>query len=83
MSCAEAVRLLWDYLDHELDEAHRGRVRAHLAECDHCRTHYTFEGAFLRTVDRLIEEPIDTAALRRRIVKALAEKGYDTPGRAP
>jgi anti-sigma factor (TIGR02949 family) len=75
MSCADAVRLLWDYLDGELDAERRARVRAHLAECSHCRDQYTFEGAFLHAVDRLIDEPIDTNALRSRVLKALEERG--------
>jgi anti-sigma factor (TIGR02949 family) len=76
MSCDEAVQFLWDYLDGELDEARRERVRLHLAECDHCRGQYTFEGAFLQAVDGLIDQPLETSALRARIVKALEEKGF-------
>jgi anti-sigma factor (TIGR02949 family) len=76
MSCTEAVQLLWEYLDGELDEARRERVRVHLTECSHCRDQYTFEGAFLHAVDRMIDEPLDISALRVRIVKALEEKGF-------
>lgn len=76
MTCHEAVRVLWDYLDRELDDALRARVREHLAECHHCRSQYTFEGNFLRTVGSVIEEPIETSALRARILDALRARGY-------
>lgn len=77
LTCADAVRMLWDYLDGELDAPRREQVRAHLTECAHCRDQYTFEGAFLETVDRLIDEPIDTTVLRLRIVAALRRRGRD------
>jgi len=76
MSCHEAVQLLWDYLDGELDEVRRERVRRHLEECRHCRSQYTFEGAFLRAVERLIDEQVETTALRARIMTALADKEF-------
>jgi anti-sigma factor (TIGR02949 family) len=76
MSCDEAVRVLWEYLDQELDDGLHERVRQHLAECAHCREHYTFEGSLLRTVNNMIDEPIDTTALRSRILDALRARGY-------
>ena len=76
MTCHEAVQVLWDYLDRELDDAMRDRVREHLEECAHCRNQYTFEGHFLRTVGNIVEAPIETSALRERIVTALRARGY-------
>ena len=76
MSCDEAVQMLWEYLDRELDDALRERVRNHLEQCRHCRSQYTFEGNFLRTVGSVVEGPIETAALRERILEALRERGY-------
>lgn len=77
LSCEEVVQLLWDYLDGELDAVRRERVRAHLAECDHCAGQFTFEGAFVRAIRGVIDEPLDTMSLRRRIVTRLAAQGYD------
>jgi mycothiol system anti-sigma-R factor len=77
LSCDEVVQLLWDYLDSELDDDRRRRVHAHLAECDHCAGQFTFEGAFLRTIGRLIDEPLDTTSLRERILAGLDAHGYD------
>jgi anti-sigma factor RsiW len=77
LSCEEMVQLLWDYLDGELDDALRERVRMHLAECDHRAGQFTFEGAFLRSVDSLIDQPLGTTALRQRILNRLVADGYD------
>ena len=76
MSCEHVIRLLWDYLDNELDAALRQRVREHLDACEHCRNHFTFEGAFLRAVALHLDEATDTATLRERIVAALRAEGY-------
>jgi predicted anti-sigma-YlaC factor YlaD len=52
-------------------------IRAHLDTCDHCRDMYTFEGVFLRTVSRELDESDDVSALRSRIVDALRRQGYE------
>lgn len=36
ISCAQAVRELWDYLDGLVDEAHREAVEEHLGLCRRC-----------------------------------------------
>lgn len=78
--CAEVVVVLWDYLDEELDAHRRDAVRRHLAECDHCSEHFTFQGAFLRAVANVIDEPIDIVSLRARVVEALEAEGFATHG---
>ena len=76
MSCEEVAKAVWAYLDAEIDAERAARIRAHLETCDHCRDLYTFEGAFLRTVSRLLDAPADdTAPLRSRILSALAAAG--------
>jgi mycothiol system anti-sigma-R factor len=79
MPCHEVVQLLWEYLDDELDDARRASIREHLDLCDHCRDHFTFEGAFLRSVERVLDDHGDSAALRTRILQALRDEGYDAP----
>jgi mycothiol system anti-sigma-R factor len=76
MPCQEVVALLWEYLDGELNDSTRERMREHLNQCDHCRDHFTFEGAFLRHVARALDEPLDTAGLRKRILAALRDEGH-------
>ena len=36
ISCAEATRRLWDYLDRALDTGEREQVEAHLGLCREC-----------------------------------------------
>jgi len=36
ITCAEAVRQLWDYLDGVVDEADRGAIEEHLSFCRRC-----------------------------------------------
>lgn len=36
ISCAEAVRQMWEYLERELDPGNRQRVDEHLARCRRC-----------------------------------------------
>lgn len=76
MSCEEVARAVWAYLDDEIDADRASRIRDHLGICDHCRDLYTFEGAFLRTVARVLDESEDVSALRSRIVEVLRSQGY-------
>jgi len=76
MPCADVVRLLWDYMDDELNDALRVRVRHHLDVCEHCREHFTFEGAFLRAVALHLDGTPVAATLRARIVDALRAEGF-------
>lgn len=77
MPCHEVVALLWEYLDEELDDVMRARIREHLDHCHGCTDHFTYEGAFLRTVSRVIEEPAETGVLRQRILSALRAEGHE------
>ena len=80
LSCKEVARAVWTYLDGEIDAERAGRIRAHLESCAHCRDLYTFEGAFLREVSRLLDEPMDGAApLRARIIRSLTDAGMLIP----
>jgi anti-sigma factor (TIGR02949 family) len=77
LSCAEVSLAVWTYLDGEMTPQRASRIRAHLETCDHCRDMYTFEGVFLQTVSRLLDESADVSALRSRIVEALRREGYE------
>ena len=78
ISCEEVIRSVWDYLDEEIDQDGKERIRRHLELCDHCRDHYTFEGRLLHSLGRLLDDDGNdaTATLRERIVRALTEHGY-------
>lgn len=55
ISCAEAVRQLWDYLEHEVDAGDRERIEEHLSFCRRCCGEVEFAeelAAFLRSAAR-------------------------------
>lgn len=81
LSCTEAVRRLWDYLDHALREPDAEDVRRHLAECAGCRAHEEFERRLLREIVALRREPGDLTTLRDRIARALAREGVQVDQR--
>jgi mycothiol system anti-sigma-R factor len=79
ISCEEVVRAVWEYLDDEIDLQSKERIREHLEICDHCLGQYNFEGAFLRTVSRVLDEDGDLASLRARIERAMDETPFHRP----
>ncbi len=79
ISCEEVVRAVWDYLDGEIDVVARERIREHLEICDHCLGQYNFEGAFLRTVSRALDDGGEVASLRARIERAMNEMSFRDP----
>ena len=50
LDCRATVRKLWDYLDGRLNEARVQVVEAHLADCERCPPHFTFERSALGAV---------------------------------
>jgi mycothiol system anti-sigma-R factor len=44
ITCAEAVRQLWDYLDGVVDEADREQIEEHLSFCRRCCGEVEFAG---------------------------------------
>lgn len=74
--CEHVIRSVWDYLDDEIDADRKERIRQHLELCDHCRDQYTFEGAFLRSVSRLLDDDGRAESLRRRIEASLLKHGF-------
>ena len=76
IACDEVIRAVWDFLDGEIDERKRQRIATHLELCDHCRDQYTFEGAFLRAVSRLLDRDDESVSLRDRIEMELTKHGF-------
>ncbi len=80
LRCREVLELLSDYVDGELSPETVARVRAHLAECDHCER---FGGTFGALVARLREgavadEDLDAGA-RRRLADRMSAEWADGP----
>jgi anti-sigma factor (TIGR02949 family) len=66
MSCDEAVRRLWAYLEEELDARDAGRVEDHLALCRRCCGEAEFAAA-LRDVLRCMPIPTIPAEAEARL----------------
>ena len=76
LTCAEAARRLWDYIDSRLPDTPRTEVEAHLAICDTCAGHV----AFARVMRRALAETASLAtpdarhtALRARVLTAMTD----------
>lgn len=84
--CEQTVLRLWDYLDGQLGALDVAAIDAHLAACDRCPPHFTFERKFLdavREARSAVQAPDEatTSELRRRVVARLAADGVLlTPG---
>jgi predicted anti-sigma-YlaC factor YlaD len=59
--CDWCEEVLQPYLDRDLSEADRIKVKAHLAKCKWCDDRYKFEGDFRRLVREAVIEPMDPA----------------------
>ncbi len=76
LTCAEAARRLWDYVDARLPETPLADVEAHLAICATCAGHVAFARVMRRA---LAETSVVTApderhtALRARVLTAMNE----------
>ena len=73
MHCEEVVRLLWRYMDRELDPETDRQLQEHIRECRHCEPRHEFE-ARLRTIIRqkCAGRPAPET-LRRRVLALLQE----------
>ena len=65
ISCADAVRQLWEYLDGTLDEADRGRVDEHLVRCRRCCGELEFARELRRTLADSAHDDLPDDVLRR------------------
>lgn len=65
ISCHEAVRHLWEYLDATLDEADRALVEQHLARCRRCCGEVEFAGELRHVLTRSATTDIPADVLHR------------------
>jgi mycothiol system anti-sigma-R factor len=72
ISCSEAVRRLWEYLDDNLSEVDRKAVEEHLSLCRRCCGELEFAEELRRFLQSSAREQIP-ADVRARLHKTLGE----------
>ena len=70
IGCEEALRRLFDYLDHELDESRRAEMEQHLKVCRGCYSRVEFEKRLKHRLATVGAEA-PSSDLERRIRKLL------------
>jgi mycothiol system anti-sigma-R factor len=74
ISCSEAVRRLWEYLDGTVDAADRALLEEHLARCRRCCGELEFARELRRFLASSAREDIPDEVMRR-LNEAVEELG--------
>jgi mycothiol system anti-sigma-R factor len=74
ISCSDAMRRLWEYLDQTVDAADRALVEEHLARCRRCCGELEFAKELRRFLASSSREDIPEEVLRR-LSQTLEELG--------
>lgn len=74
ITCAEAVRQLWDYLDGIVEESQRAQVEEHLAFCRRCCGELEFAEELRAFLAAHAEDDLPPQ-VRARLVATLDELG--------
>ena len=73
ISCEDALRLVHDYLDGELDRSSERSVKQHFDACERCYPHLKLESSFREAVRRASSGENAPPALKARVLELLAE----------
>lgn len=71
--CEEALRLVHEYLDGELDDVPRSRVKRHFDVCGRCYPHLRLESSYREAVRRAAAGERAPAELKAKVSRLLAE----------
>lgn len=73
ITCDEAAKRVYEYLDGELDEERAEAIRCHVERCRRCYPMYDWERLFLDVLRERAERPEPSEELRRRVLQLLDE----------
>ncbi len=73
--CEDALHELYSFLDGELTDERRHRIRRHLDDCQPCAEPYDFEAELREVVRRKCQEQVPDH-LMAKVRKALETEGY-------
>lgn len=71
--CEEALKVVQEYLDGELDDTTAKSVRKHFDICGRCYPHMDFEKAYRDAVCRAVQGETAPSALREKVAALIAE----------
>ena len=77
ISCEDALRLVHEFLDGELEGASADEVRQHFEVCQRCYPHLHLETVFREAIQRASLRPDAPAELKDRVSSLLAESPAD------
>lgn len=75
ISCHEALSVIYEYLDGELEDVSREKVQAHFDVCARCYPHLRLEKSFRAAVQRAGAEAGAPSELKNRLMEILAAEG--------
>jgi len=78
MKCEEVLKLLYDYMDKQLDQVPREDIEEHLKLCKYCRKHHDFEIALKSMVSHSCFEKKAPELLKNKIKDMLDQPPEDT-----
>jgi len=73
ISCRDALELIYEYLDGELEDVPEEQVRAHFEACQRCFPRLKLEESFRAAVRRATRGRAAPPELRSRVIALLAE----------
>ena len=78
ISCDDALRLVHEYLDGELENVPQAEVEAHFDACQRCYPHLRLERSFRQAVRRVASRetpPPELAARLRELISEIGSEG--------
>jgi len=73
ISCEEALRLVHEFLDGELEDVTPAQVHEHFEACRGCYPHLRLEQAFREAMKRACASQTAPAELKERVARMLSE----------
>lgn len=77
ISCEDALRVVHEFLDGELQDVSPAEVQAHFDVCERCYPHLRLEESFRRAVRRAASGERAPPGLQARLVGLIAEAGSE------
>ena len=75
ISCQQALRRLYEYLDGELNADNAAEVRRHIEVCEACYPEVRFTTEFRDAVHRAARgQPVTPTSLRDKVARIIAEE---------